>query len=1382
MARLASQAVGGYFKTPAPLLASIASLVTREPAGEYPGYSLLDPCAGDGEAGLGIARHVFGAEMKQGHFYGIEMEATRHASMVARLKPIADHGHARTLHGDAFNVAWSMTSRYRSGGSEDPKPGMGLLYLNPPYQNGSLEARFLDRFTSAVAPGGVLIYVVPFYALAKSAAILAQHFQDLACFRFPEPYFTGPVGGFRQVVLYAKRRGVSLLEPDAATVAQVIAWSSTAEASPELPRAGSCPPILSVPAHGLWTSGFAEWDVRACDREHLLARFQPWAVTDKAGRQQEIPGIQPHGEDLLRRVYPMAVAAKPAHVSTSIAGGVYNGARVEPDDPTSGLPPLLVKGLFIRDHKVIGEKLDKAGNQTGIIRIQQPKLRVTVLDLMSHCYATLKDDVEESAAITVEGMTVGDLLASYGRDLVRVMGENCPLLHDARDPAHEIQLPSFPRALFRAQRHAVMALVKLLGGVSATAKDRQGKAAMLLGEVGVGKSFIALAVAKTIRARRPLVVCPPHLLAGWVEQVALALPEARAVVVTSIADVDALAADGSPGVIVTILSRNAAKLGHAYAGVSTGRCPTCGEPTPKPSKASLDAVEELARTRATCETKRRTPAGPVAHAALALALALLPIAPHAPEVAQCLSGAHATRMLTSARSKAPAPSAGGGDAQRIETSPAWERARVGEAMRRSILAAVAHLASAKEYDARSAASSLVIAACVACDDPEILADTADRLYRASLTVVDAQTAWGHGANMRSIARAILHLLPPASEAQKIAEARIRAHRHNDASDDVSYVGGSDQNPWRDWESVRDAIAELRAGTWGKDAPSWQTPKLPSIGLGLVIDSRGALRWETAEHGSVALRSVVAGVKLLGMLASIGDWETSPECGTKLYQAIPEPRTYPLAKYITRRHPKLFDLLIADEAHEARNQESAQSQAVRALIRIGLPTIAATGSVMGGYAEDLFAMQWACDPAFREEFGPKDKIAFCNRYGYRKELVETADDGKASKRAARFGAVSDRVEESGVRTIGPAPGVMPLFVLRFLLRISVTIHKEDLDDELPPCREIVEYIDAGDLGKPYATLAKKLGEQIKKDRFDALLAGKLWGAMAELPSFLDRATCDAGNVKEGEHVGEYRICYPNNRDLGSAAGKCLIAIPGLHADTILPKEQWLIDTVRRELAEGRPCVVFSFHRNLLPRYQRLLEQALGERVAVLDADKVAPADRIDWINSNVLGKESIATKRGKQVRTAGKAARVLCVNSFAVQTGINNLVTFPTAVWMENPNADAIAYRQANGRFHRIGQTREVRIYFPVYRATAQEVLHTLLLHKVGVSMATDGLDAASALEAAGVGGGEQGVDGFAVGRLLFEVMAGERTIAARKGRAVPKKKRGGPAAELVTVS
>lgn len=454
---------------------------------------------------------------------------------------------------------------------------------------------------------------------------------------------------------------------------------------------------------------------------------------------------------------------------------------------------------------------------------------------------------------------------------------------------------------------------------------------------------------------------------------------------------------------------------------------------------------------------------------------------------------------------------------------------------------------------------------------------------------------------------------------------------------------------------------------------------------------------------------------------------TPACGAALYQAIPSPRRYPLATYIAKRHPRLFDMFILDEAHEAASDGAAQERAAHRLTSLGIPSLLLTGSVMNGYASSLFTNLWAVSPAFRREFARDEQTKFVTRYGYRKRLV-TFGSEKDKGKVVEYGAVSDRVQREE-RTIGDAPGVLPLLVLRHLLPLAVTMHKADMAVDVPPCTEVSEYVQpTAPLMSRYEAMKSALMRQIKRDRFTED-NGKLWGALAELPAYLDLASEDVGNRPDGSFV----LAYPD-----AAGGEVVASSPGLPAGLLLPKEAWLLAHLESAFAEGRNVLVFVWHTRLMPRLARLIREHLGVEAAILESGKVPTAKRETWINERVVS----------------RGVRVLLTNPVCVKTGLNNLVHFADEVWMENPCCSPEIYRQAVGRVDRIGQKKPTRILFPIYAGTAQEPMHKLLLHKVAVSLSTDGLDGESALQAAGVDV-DTGFSGFDVGRQLYEMLRGE---------------------------
>lgn len=1239
IARPASIAVGGFYATPIHLVADMARLVKVDPTSEY---CVVDPCAAEGAAVYALAQAMgIDEDRRNNKVYTIELEESRYLKL-------RQHS-GKAIHGDAFRVRWEF------------KPGYGaqVLYLNPPYHNGTLELQFLERFKDLLCEGGALFYVVPFSALAKSAALLATHFDQVSCFRFPDADFAA----FKQVVLVARKRVNTLGYASPDVQAQIEAWSRDVS---DMPILGSQKrPCITLRKYGEYRTGFETFELSALDLMGLRAKQRPWSYTDKSGKVQPIGGLFPADDSVLVRKYPMAMPPKPGHIAAGIAAGVFNGNRITPDDPASGLPDLLVKGVFDKEFRTVETKKNKDGETVGEIQVQQPKLVITALDMSTNRLHTIKASSDLTGTSSVAEMTAADLLKAYGRSLMAVMLQQCPVMHDPSRADHQIEIGPVARPLYKAQEQVAMGTVKLLGGVSAPSGRRYGKAAFVLGEIGSGKSSVALAVASTIKAKRVLVMCPPHLLDSWKEQAAAVLPWAQTRVLSNVSDVDDLAADQTTDMVIGILSREVAKLSHSWVGVENA-CPKCGGPV-------YGDPEERARTRARCEHTRRLPADKLGKVTRDMALAMMPVAPDHYVVNALFTGTHHDR-LQAAYKERPHP---------------WEhlRPRLIEFLGRAFPLLM-------KVDDRQKFISATMSLVLAIHDDEVTAQAA-RLF---WSIGTSESSSYYGDDYKSAARVLLLFLKAPLREQLVDE--LKAIR--DAKPSYSYGYGT-PDAWTRWAA---ALGEIEQGL--------KPTTLYNSNLD-VLDKK--LHYLKHLPGTLAMAR-----EALDQLSGLSSFVRTRPCGEYLFQAVPVPRRVPLANYIARRAPKLFDLLIQDEIHEYQAQTSAQGFAARQLTNLGIPTIGLTGSVMSGYAASLFANQWALDPHFREEFKRDQMADFVRRYGYLKQFVEDKD--KESGKVVAYGSQSDRVE-TNARTVGSAPGVLPLFIMRYLLRMSVVLHKSDLAVDVPPRRDFADRIPMlPTQSSEFERLRSSLMGQIRKDQFTEL-SGKLWGQMAELPSYLDRATFDVGNTD----AGTYEVRYPE------AVGGDIVAIADPLDARILPKEEWMLARLEAELAEGRRVMILGWHTKLLPRLARLIEQRLGEAAPILDPNKVPAGKRMAWINKQIVEKRR----------------RVMIVNPVAVQTGLNNLVWFSTQIWMENPAVNAVCFRQATGRIDRIGQTQETRIYFPVYEGVAQESLHKLLLHKVGVSMATDGLDADSALQAAGVGDAGE-FTAMSVGKQLFEML------------------------------
>jgi Uncharacterised methyltransferase family (DUF6094) len=571
MARHESKALAGFYACPPDLVTRVARLFSINPAKEP---VIVDPCAGEGAAlvslSLAIGSH-------RARLYAVEMEAERYDALTRALAPY----HAETIHADAFRVEVEA-SGWTSGAA--------LLWLNPPYDHdpdhGRLEEAFLVRWHGAIRQGGALCFVVPHYALAASARTLATHFEQVTCHRFPGESFDV----FKQVFLVAKKTS-RRVEPDPSILSLVNEWSNDASAIPEL--AADPAPLYPLPERDPWGSPFERFRAIGFDLMGLQAAARPWHQTSKGGALSPVPGIplSPDTGSLLHKTYPVAMPPKPVHLAAAIASGIFNGARLDPDDAAGPMPPLLVKGSFDREWRKMEDKVAKDGTVKGEIHIQQPKLVVTALDLRTRTLHTLSQGTHPTGNQTSEGMNVADLIASYGVSMMRELEKQCPALHDPRREGDRFPLRHPPaRPLYRAQEEVVRAAVRLLGGPGVPLAKRHGKAALVLGQIGSGKTGVTLATIAECEARRALVVCPPHLLDSWAEQARAVLPDARCLVLSTVEDVEALAADTGPGLLIGLLSRETAKLGHSWEG-APGLCPACGGPTPRDKDgAPLDAA------------------------------------------------------------------------------------------------------------------------------------------------------------------------------------------------------------------------------------------------------------------------------------------------------------------------------------------------------------------------------------------------------------------------------------------------------------------------------------------------------------------------------------------------------------------------------------------------------------------------------------------------------------------------------------------------------------------------------------------------------------------------------------------------------------------------
>ena len=171
-----------------------------------------------------------------------------------------------------------------------------------------------------------------------------------------------------------------------------------------------------------------------------------------------------------------------------------------------------------------------------------------------------------------------------------------------------------------------------------------------------------------------------------------------------------------------------------------------------------------------------------------------------------------------------------------------------------------------------------------------------------------------------------------------------------------------------------------------------------------------------------------------------------ECGEQLWQADADNRKYRKympAMFIKNKLKGFFDILIADECHQFKNL-SGQGYAFAVLSGACKYTLGLTGTLMGGYASDLFYLLYRTHPqAMIADDNPwNNPTIFMNKYGVlEKVTIIPEEDGQTVK--------------SKKRTIVKArPGVSPLLIGKMLLSNSVFLRLSDMSENLPEYKEEV----------------------------------------------------------------------------------------------------------------------------------------------------------------------------------------------------------------------------------------------------------------------------------------------------------------------------------------
>ncbi len=443
------------------------------------------------------------------------------------------------------------------------------------------------------------------------------------------------------------------------------------------------------------------------------------------------------------------------------------------------------------------------------------------------------------------------------------------------------------------------------------------------------------------------------------------------------------------------------------------------------------------------------------------------------------------------------------------------------------------------------------------------------------------------------------------------------------------------------------------------------------------DFRDSKRSEVIMRGAQGADGVVCGSQMFSAL-----WSADR---SKLQRMAP-------LEYIGRYLKGWWNYSIADEVHEL-NGDTAQGNGLAVLARAAEKTIAMTGTIMGGYADDIYRVLYRMDgPRMARDglaWGTQGQRAFQETYGTIEEIRKVNPQDNRCSHAPKANV-----------TVRRRPGASPLLFGKYLMDSTAFIFLEDIAETLPAYEEQVVGIQMDKkLSKAYEELEKQIKDALHEyPKSGSSITSLMLNTLLVYPDHPFGFAPLKALVRDGNgEVQRVQVAEPENLDEG----------------ILYPKEEWLIDDLRKERREGRRSLVFATYtgeHDVPFRLEQVLRRE-GFRVAVMRA--TVPTDRREaWIADRL--------REGVDV--------VLC-HPRLVQTGLD-LPAFPTIYFYET-GYSLYTLRQASRRSWRIGQHRNVRVKFVHYLDTLQERCLRLMGKKLMVALAVEGKFTGEGLQDAG---------------------------------------------------
>lgn len=259
-------------------------------------------------------------------------------------------------------------------------------------------------------------------------------------------------------------------------------------------------------------------------------------------------------------------------------------------------------------------------------------------------------------------------------------------------------------------------------------------------------------------------------------------------------------------------------------------------------------------------------------------------------------------------------------------------------------------------------------------------------------------------------------------------------------------------------------------------------------------------------------------------------------------------------FIARYLKGFFDYGVADEVHELKG-DTAQGAALGTIASCARRTVILTGTLNGGYADELYNILFRLNPRKMLEegfaYGDAGMRAFSEAYGVLEKVttITPADNACSDKPK-----VTTRVRRR--------PGASPLLFGRFLMELGAFVSLEDISDALPSYDEEVLTVEMdATLDAAYKGLEEDIKAALEEHRGNQSVLSTGLNALMLYP---DRP------FQLGTLYG-----YAIDPDSGERERFVISDPPDLPEDFLYAKERRLVEEVRTELSQGRRCQSMRF---------------------------------------------------------------------------------------------------------------------------------------------------------------------------------------------------------------